>query len=68
MAKQQDGMKRSARGGGKGKTKAEAKQNKHQSIYSSKHVRLMQEKKANAEAKGGGKREQGKRSQPDFSG
>lgn len=56
----QDGMKKSARGGRKGRSKAEGKQNRQQGIYSSKHVRVMQEKKANSEAKGGG---QGKRSQ-----
>ena len=56
-------MKKSARGGGKGKTKAEAKQNKKLGIYSSKHIRQQQEKTANSLAKGNGKR-----SSPDFSG
>lgn len=63
MAKQQHQMKKSARGGGKGKTKAEAKQNKKLGIYSSKHIRQQQEKTANSLAKGNGKR-----SSPDFSG
>ena len=51
-------VRNSARGGGKGKTKAQQKQNKSKGIYSSKHVRLQQEKTANSLAKGRDRKEQ----------
>ena len=41
-------MKKTARGGGKGKTKSDQKANKSTGIYSSKHIRIQLAKQTKA--------------------